>query len=636
MKTNLYTTLLIATFFFLGNAVQAQGGKLQKADLAYQNYAYMNAAEIYSEVVKSGYKTPELLKKLGNTYYFNAQYQNAEKCYTQLFELTDTLAPIYYLRYYQSLNSLEQETKAAKWYALFCEKAGIENTVSYAKKMLLIEENAGRYAIEKMNLGTGAINFGASLHHEALIFASTKDQGEFLDLYKANLVHTTTKTPDSLGAAMKIDGRINTKFHESSACFSKDGKTMYFTRNNNSSELKKSDFKNLKIYRATWKNGKWTNIEDLSINSDQYSNAHPTLSPDGDKLYFASNMPGTLGDTDIFVAPIDENGNLGTPVNLGEKINTIGRETFPFVSAKNELYFSSNGHFGMGGLDVFYVQLKPESKIGFGNILNVGSPINSSKDDLAFGISSTTKKGFFSSNRETKAGKLGSDIYAFFEKAPIIDVKTGFITGVVTDKNTQLPLASVRLSFLNRDNKVIETVFTDSLGRFRFKGKRFKNYLVHAEKNEYDITDKFIKVVHRKNEIDIFMTQNLFLLKPGTNLGKILDIPVVYFGYDKANIDMDATIGLEKIIVALQKYPKLNIEIRSYTDSRGNKNYNLKLSERRAKATVEYIIERGIAKERLSYQGYGESQLLNDCKDGVPCSPEEHQRNRRSAFIVTE
>lgn len=289
-------------------------------------------------------------------------------------------------------------------------------------------DNSANRAIEKFIVNTLNINSEYSDHAPSffngeLVFASSRDINNFsniidesnnqpfLDLYSTSFSNISTKN-----SVFKLKGNINTKFHESSATFSKDGKTVYFTRNNYSKKKSKTNANGivlLKIYRSAFVNGKWGDAEELSFNNDEYSIAHPALSPDGKFLYFASDMPGSIGKSDLYVVKINEDGSFGVPRNLGNQINTSGRETFPYISDKGKLFFASDGHKGFGGLDIFMAMPNEE---GFFGVYNLGKPINSSKDDFTFIINEESKTGYFASNRI--GGKGDDDIYSFKQIVP--------------------------------------------------------------------------------------------------------------------------------------------------------------------------------------------------------------------------
>ena len=388
------------------------------------------------------------------------------------------------------------------------------------------------------------------------------------------------------------------------------------------------------MFRATRDGDGWKNIEELPFNSNEYSVAHPTLSVDEKKLYFASDMPGTLGLSDLFMVDINDDGTFGEPKNLGPNINTEARENFPFISYDNELYFSSEGHVGLGGLDVFVTRLDDEKQ----EIFNVGEPVNSPMDDFSFMINANTKKGYFASNRD--GGKGDDDIYSFVETKPIQWTCEQAITGVVKDDKTNAPLASAQIDLLDKDNNKIDGVFSDEQGNFKFKSVLLCNeiYFVRAAKENYNSAELLLPKQEEEGlrEVTILLEKEEVPFEIGDDLAVTLNIPIIYFDFDKSNIRPDAATELEKIVVVMKQYPTLKIDVRSHTDSRGRDAYNKKLSQRRNLSTRDYIISRGIDSGRLIGAGYGEERLVNKCSNGVKCTEEEHQLNRRSEFIVIE
>lgn len=642
MKQYLQYLFLIVLFLMKVPTSNAQERKLDKANDSYQDYGYINAREIYKEVAEKGFESEELYQKIADSYYFNAEYKNALKWYEKLFEINKESEPKYVLRYAQSLKANGDDRKANKYYNLFTKKSGDElkdRNLSAKEYLELIAANSNRYKISALReVNTEGIDYGAAQIGQKLVYASTKDEGifmkrksgwdglNFLDLYEV-----TIENDSVVGQPQELPGDVNTKFHESSPVFTADGKTMYFTRNNSTPKIKKKDQK-LKIYRAHLVRGKWTNIEELNINSDLYSTAHPALNADESRLYFASDRPGGFGESDLYMISIGEKGKLGKAENLGATINTSGKETFPFISDHNELYFSSDGHFGLGGLDIFYIQIKP---FGYGNLLNIGKPINSYADDFAFGIDFETKKGFFSSNRgDSLYSFIYDDIYVLIEETPIVDLYQAKISGVVTDLDTGEPLANATISLFLEDGSLYATITTDENGYYEIETNYFDSYRIRAEKEKYDSDEKVSKSERVEQEINFQLKRNQLEIIPGMNLATVLNIKNILFDFDKSNIRADARVEMEKLLVVLHKYPKLRIAIGSHTDSRGSDTYNWALSDRRAKSTLDYLVDHGIDPNRLSAKGYGETQLLNNCSNGVPCTSAQHQRNRRSEFIV--
>jgi outer membrane protein OmpA-like peptidoglycan-associated protein len=368
----------------------------------------------------------------------------------------------------------------------------------------------------------------------------------------------------------------------------------------------------------------------LPFNSNEYSIAHPTLSVDEKTLYFASDMPGTLGQSDLFRVKINEDGTYGAPENLGPEINTEGRETFPFVSNDNELCFASDGRPGLGGLDVFVARIEVDQS--FYGIQNLGEPINSKQDDFAFLINSKNRNGFFTSNRE--GGKGYDDIYRFVENKKLTCEQT--VSGLVTDLDSGEILAAVKMSLFDKNFKPLQVTLSDEKGFYSFPVDCGKTYYVRAEKGEYQTKEGSVatKIFSGNKDFPIILERRIKPIAVGTDLAKTLDIPIVYFDLDKSSIRKDAAYELAKVLAVMQQYPEMKIQVRSHTDSRQTVKYNEKLSEKRAQSTVAWLVKNGINSVRLIGKGFGESQLVNHCADGVKCTEEEHQANRRSEFII--
>ena len=638
--TSTFAALLITVFGV--TALYGQERKVAEATKTFEQMEYVNAQKIYLAVAEKGYESEELFTKLAESYYFNAQYDGAVKWYEQLFKFIPLPAQsISKLHYSQSLKATGNNKLAQKYYDSYREDLGdsleLKSAVDYAA---LIQANSSRYDFQTVAglYSEEKITFGHTQIGNALIFASTDDNNNsfinrksgwnglsYLSLYSVALDATNQISEKP----QKLKGHLRSIFHESSAAYTKDLKTLYFTRNNNTNKKRNQ---NLKIYKTHNIDGAWSKPEELNFNSDTYSSAHPALSPDEKTLYFASDRPGGYGDSDLYSVEINADGSLGTPFNLGTKINTPGRETFPFVDVANGLYFSSDGHFGLGGLDVFYLKIKDD---GFGNLLNIGEPINSYADDFAFGIDAALEKGFVSSSRGAVEGTFVYDnIYTFVQTKPIKDVYKTTIEGVVTDKYTEEPIAEAKIVLRDSEGQVYAEVKTDKQGYYQTETNRYEVYTVLTSKEGYDSDDTLSKVDLDLQQIDFRLQPNEVALSPGIDLAKVLNIAVVYFDYDQSEIRPDAVVELEKLVATMEAYQNLRINIRSHTDSRGNDSYNQKLSERRAKSTMDYIISQGIPKSRLTSEGLGEQEVTNKCSNNVPCSEEEHHRNRRSEFII--
>jgi outer membrane protein OmpA-like peptidoglycan-associated protein/tetratricopeptide (TPR) repeat protein len=636
--------LLIFSFFGYSQEV-----KLKKANSNYENFQYEDAIVTYEKVAKKGYKSVELFSKLGDSYYFQSKLKEANKWYNDLFSLKKKLNSEYYFRYAQTLKAVGNYKKADEMMEKFNQVNTSDMRAILSKAQLdyleAIKNNSGRYTVQNAGINSEFSDYGASFYKNTLVFASARDTGgvfvkkhSWTNQSFTNLYGSLMADNGSLLKPEKFSKKINSKFHESTPVFTNDGLTMYFTRNNYLNGKKGRDSKKsvlLKLYKATKNDGKWDNVSELPFNSNQYSCAHPALSPDEKTLYFSSNMPGSKGLSDIYKVAILSDGNFGKPINLGDKINTQARETFPFISKNNELYFASDGHPGLGGLDVFVAQLNENDT--HGKIKNVGEPVNSNFDDFGFIIDTNSNIGFFSSNREND--NLGyDDIYRFTETIPMPKELQQSLMGVVVDSSTQLPIEGVKLALFDVNYVKLGEVISDKEGKFDFGAVDFGNKfrIIPEQKDFVTLESIIITKESDTKDIKMVMTPKLQPFHVGEDLRKTLGIDIIYFDLDKANIRKDAEVELAKILEVMKQYPTMEIDVRSHTDSRQTANYNLVLSDKRVKSTIKWLIENGIDAKRLTGRGYGESQLLNECSDDIPCTEVAHQANRRSEFIITK
>ena len=645
-----YILLYLAIASFLSFNANAQKTQLTSADKNYGSYAYIDAIKTYERVAEKGYQSEEMFQKLGNSYYFNGELDKAAKWYDELFAMAPDQEAEYLYRYSQSLKAVGKIDKANEMLDKFNLKAGndkrgslYENNKNYLEK---IKANSGRYKIEDAGINSQYSDYGSSFYNGKLVFASARDTGSVMEIkHKWTNQHFTNLYFSKLGEEMipekveKFSRKVKSKFHESSAIFTKDGTTMYFTRNNYIHGKRRKDDNKvtlLKLYKATFENNDWTNITELPFNSDQYSTAHPTLSLDEKTLYFASDMPGTKGQSDLFKVKINEDGSFGTPENLGDAINTEARETFPFISDDNELYFASNGRPGLGGLDVFVSKINSDGTLGA--VENLGEGINSPMDDFAYLIDSKSKRGFVTSNRS--GGKGYDDIYMFIENKELKCEHE--LYGTVTDLLTKEILPGANVSLYGIDFKLISTTISDASGNYSFAVECGKSYNVRASKPDY--TTKEQKVIVGtdnlgKTYFPIALEKKACKVAIGQDLGKCFGITMIYFDLDKYNIRAEAALDLEKILDALNQNPTMKLDIRSHTDCRQTAKYNEVLSDNRAKSTIKWLVKKGIAPDRLTGRGYGETQLVNDCgcepTNKSNCTEEQHQKNRRSEFIIT-
>jgi len=641
--------LLTLCFSLKSLLLVAQSGALRKANNYYDSFAYIKAISAYEQIVENGNGSLEVYQKLGDSYYFNAQMEEADKWYQKMMDTGEKISSLYYFRAAKTSKFLENYDRANEYFRILetlkNDDVRVQRYLDNKNYLEEIEIQSGRYNISNVNISSPFNDFAPSFFKDKLVFSSSKEKKSFSDAKNKwskqpylELYSGIINENGEIEEADRFSKRLATRLHESTSAFTKDGKTIYFTRNNIINSKMRNDTVNvtrLKIFTATNEgNGKWTKEKELPFNNDNYSVAHPTLSQDERKLYFASDMPGGFGMSDIYVVDILGDGKFSEPRNLGPKINSEYRDTFPFISKDGTLYFASDGHLGLGGLDIFATMLRGDEQ----EIYNLGKPVNSPADDMTFIINAETKRGFFASNRT--GGKGGDDIYSILETKSIVIKCQGNISGLVVNKDTGKTIADASIEIRDNKSGLVYKGKTDSLGTFSTD--------VDCNLGEYAIAtskDKFFPDVVSVNisRTQPMVSKSIMLQteakpapKSGVDIAKVLNLNPIYFDTNKALITDLARIELDKVLKYLKEYPTVKIEIGSHTDSRGSDAYNLKLSSRRAKATANYIISKGIDASRIKSKGYGETVLRNGCGNGVKCSKLEHADNRRSEFIVIE
>lgn len=643
MKLNKY--IILVCVFAFGASSYAQKVTLNKANRDYDKFSYVKTTDVLRKVADKGFESVDLFQKLGNAYYFNNNMEEAIQWYGKLMAMDKIIDSEYYYRYAQALKYMEKYKESDRWMERFAENRSDEfrSKVFKSKRDYLesIEGLSESFAVVNMDLNTALSDFGANQYKNKLIFASSRESGRlynwneqpYLELYSA-----TKQNDGSYADVINFDENINTKFHESSASFLPTDDVVYFTRNNYFRKKLRRDgdgVNRLQLYRARLQNDEsWAEIEPIHFNSKNHSVAHPAVNIYGTKIYFASDMDGTLGNSDLYVADIKDDGTLGEPRHLGSAVNTEGQETFPYVNSKGDLYYSSNGLTGLGGLDIYMVRDFEKKFEAHEQLIveNVGRPINSSKDDFAYYENLGTKEGFFTSNRD--GGKGDDDIYIFEIPECLQDFE-----GVVYNEKTKeiLPGATVRL--FDQTGEEVDQMIVGNDAKYSFKDLACeKEYLIRVEKDKFSTSEERIATTSNRKEtllLDMEVVQDEVAVTEGTNLREALNLNPIYFDLDKSKIRSDAEIELQKVISVLNQFPDMRIEVKSHTDSRATSAYNDALSRRRNRATIKYIVTvGGINPERLTGKGYGERELVNRCADGVPCSEKEHQLNRRSDFII--
>ena len=657
MKKTIQVTIL---FLFGYLSVLGQTKETKEADNFFKNLSYERASVAYSKLAEKE-ATEHVLKMLGDSYYFNVKMQEASKTYAMLFAKYTPEDTEYLFKYAQSLRSIGKFEDSNIWMRKFHEAnkkdtRGLSFTDKDSTLKTLQNTKPGYTVTNLRSINSVNSDFGVTEYGNTILFSSprersvfinrnhTRNDKDFLDIYKVRKENISTSADFISDVRPMFTNEVNSKLHESSITFSPDRKTMYFTRNNlvkGNYGKDKEGYNNLKILKAEWVKDKWDNIIELPFCSDEYSVGHPSMSKDGNRLYFASDMPGGLGKTDLYYVDLKIGGSYGRPVNLGTTVNTEGREMFPFIADDEVLYFSSDGHFGIGALDVFSTK---EENNEFTTPVNLRAPINTQLDDFAFSINPSTKKGYLSSNR---VGGVGDDdIYAIEQleqEAPkVVCMQT--VNGVVRDTKFKNPLSDAALVLKNAKGDVLQNAIANNLGEFSFALPCNQQYTVTASKEYYDSgTDTFVATGTKTVLLDLNFSLPIakeFVYNERNEL--VIKIQPIYFDYNKSNIRLDAQRQLDIVAAVMNKFGKIKVRGSSHTDARGKAAYNEKLSTRRANATVAYIKSKGIQADRIMAKGFGETRLTNACLDNdthtnqVKCSSEEHQNNRRTEFVIIE
>lgn len=652
-----------------GTVAQAQ---ISQADKLFNSFSYSSAIPLYLKIAqKSG--DPDrnyAIIKLADCYRLSNDQLNAKAWYSRAVNLPNS-KNINWLYYGEALQCeqdydlakeafekydyLAPDDPRGKAYASFCDEIQKLNDIPQTFDI----KNA-------TNLNSERSDFGPAFYGDGIIFVSDRRQNfldnkkyewtnsNYLDLYFATPKYLDEFFQD-MNEPKSFSGKFNQTYHDGPASFSKHDSLLYLTRAEKGKEKKDADnFRTdrLKIFYASF-NGSWSKTEPFFLNSDNYSVGHPVLTPAGDTIYFVSDMPGGLGGTDIYSCTWNA-GKWEQPVNLGESVNSFGDEMFPAING-NQLYFASNGFAGFGGLDIFKSTF---SNGKWSKAENIGQPINSSFDDFALVLDARGRKGFFSSNRP--GGKGSDDIYACkyidskLQKKPCPDADqlakqllpgqtqdslAVMISGVVRDKQTLKPMAGTTVFLLNTQTGKAKVLKTDSNGLFKTLGSKGILYVAKGMQNNY-LSDCLNFRLSTTDTSHVATTPRDILLDR-LEMNKVISlgsldnsIETIYYDFNKWFIRPEAGKELDKLVQVMKENP-VTIELGSHTDSRGSKEYNLDLSQKRAESAVRYIVLQGIDATRITAKGYGESQLINHCMDGIPCSPREHQANRRTEFKIT-
>ncbi len=664
--------------------------ELKRANHYFERAFYSDAIPLYENLITS-HKNSKLIKNLADCYYNTYDMKSAARWYSYLISnYGDTVNESYHFKLNQALKAIGETTKASETLIKYYNNNDAKEKANLVSAHDIYIENisaiGNRFNIKNLGINTAKSEFGAIAIDSNLIFAATKKETSllnkvykwnneaYLDLYKAPL--TQIHLGDTISKSLSKN--INTKMHEGVLAITKDRKTIYFTRNNFIKGKKKTDGKkvsNLKIYKAEFIDNEWKNITELPFNGDDFSTAHPALSPDEKTLFFSSDREGGYGSYDIYATTINNDGTYGEPKNLGTEINTDKKEQFPFLDANGNLYFSSNGLPGFGLLDVFIAVTKNGK---FQKPDNIGLPVNSSYDDFSFSTIAATKKGFFSSNRPQ--GKGSDDVYEFVETKPLIieDCKQT-IVGILVDKTTEKPIPFGSIEIVYKEQKKKFTTGADA--SFKFIVGCNESYTITGSKIGYEPNTKIVYTSKERNKVNN-ATLKLFSLfekekeqqiamqkereekaekekaekekalkqkkesiKSAINNESaivktkektIIKTEPINFDYNMWYLRQESRTRLSRVINIMNKYPNMIIEIGTHTDRRGNNTYNKNLSQKRANSVRTHLIKEGIAANRVRATGYGELKPVIKCKTDDSCSEEEHELNRRCEIVIVK
>ncbi len=620
-------TYILLILVLASSLISAQNKDTQVADKLFKKFEFISAAESYLKLVASNKADGYVYRQLGDCYYNIYNTKEAAKWYAKAIAKKQD-SELYY-RYAQMLKAIGNYAESNKQMQKFAE---MQPNDSRAKTFnenpnyvpVLLDQRKS-FDVKSIDINSDKSDFGAFLMDNTIYFTSARNSNSkiyswtkepFLDIYKANL------NEDGTISNILLLKEINSKYHDGSVSISQDGSTMYFTSDSfreNSFEKDKASKLKLgrnNIFRAKFVNGKWDEITSLPFNSKDYSTGNPSISKDGKTLYFSSNRPGSIGGVDIWKVAISESGSYGTPENLGKNVNTEGNESFPFITSDNVLYFSSDAKQGIGAMDVYKIDLTKNSEAK-----NLGKPVNSEKDDFAFTINENKNIGFVASNRN------GND--DIFKLIPVCNYE---VNAIVTNANSGAIIAEANVSILDDKNNIISTIKSNNKGEVSYTVDCEKTYTIQAIKDGFE-SNSFAVIASNKKGGSIKIDA---VLMPISEIitEKEVKLKPIFFEYNNSNITQQGAFELDKLVQIMKNNEKLIIFVKSHTDNRGTDEFNLLLSDKRVKATIQYVISNGIDPNRISGKGFGETEPKVDCKEN--CTEEAHEQNRRSEFLIVK
>ncbi|WP_242921693.1 OmpA family protein [Pontibacter liquoris] len=658
MKLRL-TLAFIVLLGLLGTPAATHAQDMKQADKYFNNFDFTKALAAYKAILENGEPNLLVVQRIADSYRIMNNSQEAEFWYAQATTFPNADPANLYL-YAESAKRNGSYEKAKQLFEQYGRKVPAQ--AALARKMaascdtaMTWIQEARPFAITKIStLNSEGADFSPIKLKDGLLFASDRmrtDPKQQTERYGwtgngyIQLYFTKTKTDSTWEAPVPLPPSVNTTYHNGPGAFLEKDQLLYFTRthvvkrsNSKANPDPTSWFKGseagthtnrLGIYTAERKGDKWENVKPFKYNNTTaYSMGHPAVTPDGNVLYFVSDMPGGLGETDIYFCEKQKDGSWGKPVNAGNVINTSGRESFPSIGQDGVLYFSSDGHLGLGGLDIFKTF---GSHNAWTRVENLKYPVNTSHDDFGALLNPDGKSGLLSSGR---LGHNGFDDIFAFKEVKIPCTLTGRTVERLAQgngtKRKELPVEHVLLQLFEEGSTTPVEVYSDKNGSFTFPVKASTNYTIKGSKPKY-LTQTLDMMPDCRFNTDSVKVEMVF---NRDTPDKPIVLENIYYDLDKSEIKPAAAKELDKLVQTLRDNPAIRIELSSHTDSRQGNRYNELLSQLRAQAAVEYIISKGIARDRLIAKGYGETQLLNRCTDGVNCSEAEHQENRRTEFKI--
>ncbi len=626
----IYSFIILSVFLA---SVQAQTKSEIKANKYFEKYSYDKAIKRYTDEEEL---STESLRKLAISYKNQNMYTEAEETYAKLVETPDATADDIY-NYVLMLKAKAKYDEAATWMDKLSEKSAndlrVKDYQSTKADFDSLKSVNEEYKLRNLAMNSDYDDFGAVYYNRKQMAYTSNNPSvriltriynwtnqPFFDIKVATLDTTEFKKTKLLARNVKQ------KWHEGPASFCRSGKLMAYTQNNYEGKSEE-DIVKLQIFFAEYKRHKWEDPVPFELNSNEYSVGHPAFNSRGDVLFFVSDMPGGYGGTDIYFVKKEGKNKWSEPVNLGDKINTEGNEMFPYYESRHGLlFFSSNGRNGLGGLDV-YVAVKTPT--GFDQVENLGAPVNTQWDDFSFIADKKLKEGYFSSNRE--GGKGGDDIYYYTfagkypEYVPVDSIHDYLYQLYVYNDETKNPISKAKV--------MLDIVPTETNEQGMVSG-RFK-----ADES-FDASIHVVGYVDKTHHVEIGHSQESATIKDtvylAVNKDKQIKLENIYYAFDKAEILPESAEELDKLVNFMQDNPQLKVELSSHTDCRGSDKYNLILSDKRAKSAVDYILSKGVDEDRIVAKGYGETRPVNQCVNGVRCTREEHQQNRRTEIRIQD